>query len=155
MIGRWCLRCLALASQAGELCGRAVQESAWKPVDRWSRSLATTLFRLDPELLGDRPPFLASALATGSDAFFLAERERLLALAAKYRIATIHFATELTRAGGLMSYANSFVATYREATLGSKWLELLSEIAPGHVDEWRYVPGWGQWMHFRGGRWVA
>ena len=57
------------------------------------------------------------ALSTGSDAFFLAERERHLALAAKYRIATIHFASELTRAGGLMSYTGSFVATYRQAGL--------------------------------------
>jgi putative tryptophan/tyrosine transport system substrate-binding protein len=57
------------------------------------------------------------ALTTGPDAFFLAERERLVALAAKYRIATIHFATELTRAGGLMSYTGSFVATYRQAGL--------------------------------------
>jgi putative ABC transport system substrate-binding protein len=57
------------------------------------------------------------ALATGSDGFFLAERERFLALATQYRIATIYYDTEFTRAGGLMSYTGSFVATYRQAGL--------------------------------------
>jgi hypothetical protein len=47
----------------------------------------------------------------------LAERERLIDLAARYRIPTIYYATEFTKAGGLMSYTGSFAATYRQAGL--------------------------------------
>jgi putative ABC transport system substrate-binding protein len=57
------------------------------------------------------------ALAIAPDALFLAERERLLGLAAQYRIAAIYYATEYTKTGGLMSYTGSFAATYRQAGL--------------------------------------
>ena len=57
------------------------------------------------------------ALTMGPDGFLLAERERLLALAAQYRIPAIYYATEFTKAGGLMSYTGSFAATYRQAGL--------------------------------------
>jgi putative ABC transport system substrate-binding protein len=55
------------------------------------------------------------ALATGAEALFLAERERFVRLAAQYRIPAIYWATEFTKAGGLMSYTGSFVETYRQA----------------------------------------
>jgi putative DNA primase/helicase len=40
-----------------------------------------------------------------------------------------------------------------EALKGTEdWLALA--LVNRHADEWRYVPRWGMWMHFRGGRWI-
>jgi putative ABC transport system substrate-binding protein len=58
------------------------------------------------------------ALVTGgAEALLLAERERLVGIAVHYRIPAIYFATEFTKAGGLMSYTGNVGATYRQAGL--------------------------------------
>jgi putative ABC transport system substrate-binding protein len=55
------------------------------------------------------------ALDVSSDPFHLSRRERIVALAARHRIPTIHGASEYARAGGLMSYGPSRAALYAVA----------------------------------------
>src|SRR5882672_1473135 len=57
------------------------------------------------------------ALLVGNDAFFLSQRDRLAALAARHAIPAIYFFREYAVAGGLMSYAPSLVEAYRQAGL--------------------------------------
>jgi putative tryptophan/tyrosine transport system substrate-binding protein len=54
------------------------------------------------------------ALLIGNDAFFNSQRERLIALAARYRIPASYEAGESVRAGGLMSYGANIQAMYRQ-----------------------------------------
>jgi putative ABC transport system substrate-binding protein len=57
----------------------------------------------------------AGALHVGSGAFLNSERERIVALAAQYRIPAIYIWREAVNAGGLMSYAPSIPDAYRQA----------------------------------------
>jgi putative ABC transport system substrate-binding protein len=57
------------------------------------------------------------ALVIGSEALFLSGRDRLIALAAQYAMPAVYAATESARAGGLMSYSDSFEERYRQAGL--------------------------------------
>ena len=57
----------------------------------------------------------AGALQFGSGAFFNSHRERVVALADKYRLPTIYNWREAVTAGGLMSYAASITDAYRQA----------------------------------------
>ena len=57
----------------------------------------------------------ASVLQFGSGAFFNSHRERLVALAAQYRLPSIYNWREAVIAGGLMSYAASITDAYRQA----------------------------------------
>jgi len=54
------------------------------------------------------------ALLLANDAFFLSERPKLIALAARYAIPAIYFWREFAVDGGLMSYAPSLVQAYRQ-----------------------------------------
>jgi putative ABC transport system substrate-binding protein len=59
----------------------------------------------------------ADALQIGSGAFFNSHRERIVALAARYRLPTIYNWREAVIAGGLLSYAASITVAYRQAGL--------------------------------------
>jgi putative ABC transport system substrate-binding protein len=54
------------------------------------------------------------ALLLANDAFFLSERRRLIALAARYAIPAVYFWREFAVDGGLMSYSPSLVQAYRQ-----------------------------------------
>lgn len=55
------------------------------------------------------------ALLVSADPFFVNERERLVALAARHAVPTIYADRELTEAGGLISYGASRTDAYRQA----------------------------------------
>jgi ABC-type uncharacterized transport system substrate-binding protein len=55
------------------------------------------------------------ALLSGSGAFLFANRERIVALAARHAIPTIYTARETVAAGGLMSYSASMSDAFRQA----------------------------------------
>lgn len=57
----------------------------------------------------------AEALAVMSDALFLAQREPIVAVAAKGRLPAVYEFREFVDAGGLMSYGPSIVEMYRRA----------------------------------------
>ncbi|MFL5038543.1 MAG: ABC transporter substrate-binding protein, partial [Xanthobacteraceae bacterium] len=57
----------------------------------------------------------AGALLSGSGGFFLSQRERIVALAARHRIPAIYYSRDYVAAGGLMSYAASVTDAYRQA----------------------------------------
>lgn len=58
-----------------------------------------------------------SALLVGPDAFFVGQRDQLVALAARYRIPTSYFRREFIQAGGLMSYAADVVELEHQAAV--------------------------------------
>jgi putative DNA primase/helicase len=45
-----------------------------------------------------------------------------------------------------------FPSSNESVEYSEDWLALA--LVNRHADEWRYVPRWGMWMHFRKGRWV-
>src|SRR5262245_10075036 len=53
------------------------------------------------------------ALLGASDPFLFGRRDRIVSLAAHYRIPAIYYLPEFVRAGGLMSYGNSLTDPYR------------------------------------------
>jgi putative ABC transport system substrate-binding protein len=57
----------------------------------------------------------ADALVVAGEPFFDSQRERIVALAARYAVATSYAWRENVVAGGLMSYGNSLTASYRQA----------------------------------------
>ncbi|MFL4979486.1 MAG: ABC transporter substrate-binding protein, partial [Xanthobacteraceae bacterium] len=57
----------------------------------------------------------AGALLAGFGGFFLSQRERIVALAARHRIPAIYYSRDYVAAGGLMSYAASVTDAYRQA----------------------------------------
>src|SRR5262249_55858445 len=57
----------------------------------------------------------ASALLVGADPLFIAYRDHIVALAARYAIPAIYPARDFAVAGGLMSYGTDFVDSYRQA----------------------------------------
>jgi putative ABC transport system substrate-binding protein len=54
------------------------------------------------------------ALQVCADPFFNSRRDRLVALAASYKIPTMHYRREFVAAGGLMSYSDSVTDAYRQ-----------------------------------------
>jgi putative ABC transport system substrate-binding protein len=56
----------------------------------------------------------AGGLVVTGDALFASGRDRLVALAARYAVPTIHTDKSVVEAGGLMSYAASIVDAYRQ-----------------------------------------
>jgi len=57
----------------------------------------------------------AKALVVQSDGLFTSQRDRIVALAARYAVPAIYGRREIAEAGGLMSYANDFPDSYRQA----------------------------------------
>ena len=57
----------------------------------------------------------AGALHVGTGAFMNSQRERIVALAARYRTPAVYNWREAVSAGGLMSYAPSITDAYRQA----------------------------------------
>jgi putative ABC transport system substrate-binding protein len=56
----------------------------------------------------------AGALLVSNDIFFNSMRDKLVALAARYRVPAIYEFREFAAAGGLMSYGNSLTDVYRQ-----------------------------------------
>jgi|SRR6516225_4664875 putative ABC transport system substrate-binding protein len=54
------------------------------------------------------------ALVVSADPFFGARREQLVALAAHHAVPTIYFRREFAKLGGLISYASSLTASFRQ-----------------------------------------
>jgi len=57
----------------------------------------------------------AGALVVASDTFFATHAEQLAALAVRHAVPAIHQSRDFTTAGGLMSYAGSFLESHRQA----------------------------------------
>jgi putative tryptophan/tyrosine transport system substrate-binding protein len=57
----------------------------------------------------------AKALVVQSDGLFTSQRDRIVALAARYAVPAIYGRREIAEAGGLMSYANDLADSYRQA----------------------------------------
>jgi len=53
-------------------------------------------------------------MITSTDPFFFGVRDRIVALAAKYKIPAVHDFREYPAAGGLMSYGTNILALYRQ-----------------------------------------
>jgi len=56
----------------------------------------------------------AGALLIAGSAFFTGQRDRLVALAARYALPTIYTLREFVAAGGMMSYGGSLTDAYRQ-----------------------------------------
>ena len=56
----------------------------------------------------------AGAVIIGANAFFISQRNQIIALAARYTIPAMYFLREFAAAGGLMSYGTSLSASYRQ-----------------------------------------
>ncbi|HET7383768.1 MAG TPA: ABC transporter substrate-binding protein, partial [Pseudolabrys sp.] len=65
------------------------------------------------------------ALVVAADPFFFSHRDQLVALAARYAVPAIYSFRESAAAGGLMTYAQSLVDAYRQASV------YISEILKG------------------------
>jgi putative ABC transport system substrate-binding protein len=63
------------------------------------------------------PQHRVGALLVNPDPFLLGRRDRIAALALRYRVATIFHTHEPVLAGGLMSYGASFIDSHRQAGL--------------------------------------
>jgi putative tryptophan/tyrosine transport system substrate-binding protein len=55
----------------------------------------------------------AGALLINADPFFNSQRDRLVALATRYAVPTMHEWRESVASGGLISYGPSLIAMYR------------------------------------------
>jgi putative tryptophan/tyrosine transport system substrate-binding protein len=57
----------------------------------------------------------ARGLVISAEAFFMSQRDQIVALAARHAIPTVYFAPQFTTAGGLMSYSNDRFESLRQA----------------------------------------
>jgi putative ABC transport system substrate-binding protein len=71
------------------------------------------------------------ALLVTADAFFISQRDKLVALAARHAIPVIYFGREFVVAGGLMSYGASETDAFRSA--GVYVGKVLSGARPGDL----------------------
>jgi putative ABC transport system substrate-binding protein len=55
------------------------------------------------------------AMVVSVDPFFISQRDRLAALAARFRVPTIYYSREFAAAGGLVSYGADFALGHRQA----------------------------------------
>jgi putative ABC transport system substrate-binding protein len=73
----------------------------------------------------------AAALLISADPFFNSQRQRLVALAARYTVPTMHEWRESVAAGGLISYGPSLTSVYR--LLGTYVGKILEGAKPGDL----------------------
>jgi putative ABC transport system substrate-binding protein len=73
----------------------------------------------------------AGALLVGNDAFFFTRRDQLVALAARDAVPAIYDSREYAASGGLISYAASLAASYRQ--LGVYAGKILKGAKPGDL----------------------
>jgi putative ABC transport system substrate-binding protein len=73
----------------------------------------------------------AAALLVDANAFFNSERERIVALASRYRVPAIYQGREFTDAGGLLSYGPRLVEGFRQ--VGLYVGKILSGAKPGDL----------------------
>jgi putative ABC transport system substrate-binding protein len=59
----------------------------------------------------------AGGVLLNGDGFFYSRREQIVALAARHMIPAVHFSPEFPAAGGLMSYSDDRLESYRQAGL--------------------------------------
>jgi putative tryptophan/tyrosine transport system substrate-binding protein len=65
-----------------------------------------------------------SALVVAADGFFLAQRDKLVALSARHALPTIYHQSEFAKGGGLMSYGTSLADAFRQVgTLAGRILK--------------------------------
>jgi putative ABC transport system substrate-binding protein len=73
----------------------------------------------------------AGALFVGSSSFFMSRRDRIVGLAAKYRLPAAYEWSEYVRAGGLMSYASRLSDVYRQ--IGVYAGQIIKGAKPGEL----------------------
>ena len=71
------------------------------------------------------------ALLVTTDAFFISQRQKLVALAARHAIPVVYWAREFVMAGGLMSYGASETDAFRSA--GVYVAKVLNGARPGDL----------------------
>jgi len=71
------------------------------------------------------------ALIVTVSPLFISQRDRLVALAARYRLPTIYPVRSFVEAGGLISYGANLLAAYRE--LGIQTAQFLSGVSPAEL----------------------
>ena len=69
------------------------------------------------EVFASLPSSKTSGLAIPAEPFFDSQRDRIVALAARYSVPAIYSLQEYAAAGGLMSYGTSLPDTYRRAAI--------------------------------------
>src|SRR6516165_10104306 len=72
-----------------------------------------------------------AALSLGADSFFQTRRDQIVALANRFRIATMYNLREYVVAGGLISYAPSLAEVYRQA--GVYVAKIVKGAKPAHL----------------------
>ena len=100
----------------------ATADATLKDAQETARTLGKEIVIVNVSAEADLEPAFATlnqrraeALSVGTDPFFSEKRERLAALAARYRIPAIYSLREYAEAGGLMSYGASIRGAYRQA----------------------------------------
>jgi len=98
----------------GEVISREVQEGA-RALDRQIRILNGSTTGEIQSAFVDLAKLHVGGLLVGTDAFFNSQRERIVALAARYTIPAMYDFRDSAVVGGLMSYGASLVDVYRQA----------------------------------------
>ena len=98
-------------------CGRSTRE-----LQAAARALGLELHVLNARSDGEFEAVFTTLLEQGvkalvvqSDGLFTSQRDRLVALAARYAVPAIYGRREIAEAGGPMSYANDFADSYHQA----------------------------------------
>ncbi len=109
-----------------------------KDIEEGARRLGVQLVTLTATTEAEFEPLFATlarrrvdALLVGSDPFFNTRRDRLVALAARYKVLAIYEFREFTAAGGLMSYGADLAEGYRQ--IGAYTGRILQGAKPGEL----------------------
>jgi putative tryptophan/tyrosine transport system substrate-binding protein len=99
-----------------------VSVEAFRDTEKTARLLGVELLALEARRPGDLEGAMrtaadrrADAITVLSDAIMFAHRERILALAAEYRLPSMHAQSLWVKAGGLLSYGTHFPDLWRRA----------------------------------------